>query len=173
MKHFLNSDIGEIRIFSRDEKKQDDMRKAYNNEKLKFYIGDIRNLDSIMDAFKGVDYVRTDNTKITDDQITEVKAYAKRLMTDLKKKHGSTSEFYTEFAFKSKYLTLQSKTTLKISCSGQTNFSISKSDLSAYFSGSTIIRWTSIGFSAFLATASITGNPKDMLGTKTPSMTSK
>lgn len=53
---FLNTDIKEIRILSRDEKKQDDMRKAYNNEKLKFYIGDIRNLDSIIDAFKGVDY---------------------------------------------------------------------------------------------------------------------
>ena len=54
---FLNSDIKEIRILSRDEKKQDDMRKAYNNEKLKFYIGDVRNLDSIIDAFIGVDYV--------------------------------------------------------------------------------------------------------------------
>ena len=54
---FLNTDIKEIRILSRDEKKQEDMRKAYNNEKLKFYIGDVRYLDSIMDAFKGVDYV--------------------------------------------------------------------------------------------------------------------
>ncbi len=54
---FLDTDIREIRILSRDEKKQDDMRKAYNNEKLKFYIGDVRNLDSIVDAFKGVDYV--------------------------------------------------------------------------------------------------------------------
>ena len=54
---FLNTDIKEIRILSRDEKKQDDMRKAYNNTKLKFYIGDVRNLDSIIDAFKGVDYV--------------------------------------------------------------------------------------------------------------------
>ena len=54
---FLNTDIKEIRILSRDEKKQDDMRKAYNNDKLKFYIGDVRNLDSIIDAFKGVDYV--------------------------------------------------------------------------------------------------------------------
>ena len=54
---FLNTDIKEIRILSRDEKKQDDMRKAYNNSKLKFYIGDVRNLDSIVDAFKGVDYV--------------------------------------------------------------------------------------------------------------------
>ena len=54
---FLDTDIKEIRILSRDEKKQDDMRKAYNNPKLKFYIGDVRNLDSIIDAFKGVDYV--------------------------------------------------------------------------------------------------------------------
>ena len=54
---FLNTDIKEIRILSRDEKKQDDMRKEYNNTKLKFYIGDVRNLDSIIDAFKGVDYV--------------------------------------------------------------------------------------------------------------------
>ena len=54
---FLDTDIKEIRILSRDEKKQDDMRKAYNNDKLKFYIGDVRNLDSIIDAFKGVDYV--------------------------------------------------------------------------------------------------------------------
>ncbi len=54
---FLKTDIKEIRILSRDEKKQDDMRKAYNNDKLKFYIGDVRNLDSIIDAFRGVDYV--------------------------------------------------------------------------------------------------------------------
>lgn len=54
---FLDTEIKEIRILSRDEKKQDDMRKAYHNEKLKFYIGDVRNLDSIIDAFKGVDYV--------------------------------------------------------------------------------------------------------------------
>lgn len=54
---FLNTEIKEIRILSRDEKKQDDMRKAYNNSKLKFYIGDVRNLSSINNAFKGVDYV--------------------------------------------------------------------------------------------------------------------
>jgi len=53
----INTGIKEIRILSRDEKKQDDMRKAYNNEKLKFYIGDVRNYESIKDAFKGVDYV--------------------------------------------------------------------------------------------------------------------
>lgn len=54
---FLKTDIKEIRILSRDEKKQDDMRKEYNNDKLKFYIGDVRDLNSIIDAFKGVDYV--------------------------------------------------------------------------------------------------------------------
>ena len=54
---FLDTDIKEIRILSRDEKKQDDMRKLYNNSKLKFYIGDVRDLNSIVDAFKGVDYV--------------------------------------------------------------------------------------------------------------------
>ena len=54
---FINTEVKEIRILSRDEKKQDDMRKAYNDSKLKFYIGDVRNLDSIIDAFKGVDYV--------------------------------------------------------------------------------------------------------------------
>lgn len=54
---FLNSDIAEIRILSRDEKKQDDMRKQYSNPKLKFYIGDVRDYNSIRDAFKGVDFV--------------------------------------------------------------------------------------------------------------------
>lgn len=54
---FLNTDIKEIRIISRDEKKQDDMRKKYDNPKLKFYIGDVRDLSSINDAFRGVDYV--------------------------------------------------------------------------------------------------------------------
>ncbi|MGI6644196.1 MAG: polysaccharide biosynthesis protein [Bacilli bacterium] len=53
---FINSDIKEIRILSRDEKKQDDMRKLYNSDKLKFYIGDVRNLASISEAFRGVDY---------------------------------------------------------------------------------------------------------------------
>jgi UDP-glucose 4-epimerase len=57
LKRFLNTDIGEIRIFSRDEKKQEDMRIKYNNEKLKFYIGDVRNYDSIEDAMDGVDFV--------------------------------------------------------------------------------------------------------------------
>ncbi|WP_346885460.1 nucleoside-diphosphate sugar epimerase/dehydratase [Clostridium sp. UBA4395] len=54
---FLNTGIGEIRIFSRDEKKQDDMRKKYNNSKIKFYIGDVRDLQSIKAAMYDVDYV--------------------------------------------------------------------------------------------------------------------
>ncbi len=54
---FLKTEIKEIRIFSRDEKKQDDMRKLYNNDKLKFYIGDVRDYNSINFALKGVDYV--------------------------------------------------------------------------------------------------------------------
>lgn len=54
---FLNSDIKEIRILSRDEKKQEDMRKLYNHDKLKFYIGDVRDYNSIEGAFIGVDYV--------------------------------------------------------------------------------------------------------------------
>ncbi|MBA5270686.1 polysaccharide biosynthesis protein [Enterococcus hirae] len=57
MKRFLDSDIKEIRIFSRDEKKQDDMRKKYNNDKLKFYIGDVRDINSVKNAMYGVDYV--------------------------------------------------------------------------------------------------------------------
>ncbi|MBP8688880.1 polysaccharide biosynthesis protein [Patescibacteria group bacterium] len=57
VKKFLNTDIKEIRIFSRDEKKQDDMRRAYNNDKLKFYIGDVRNYESINIAMQGADYV--------------------------------------------------------------------------------------------------------------------
>ncbi|MEG0283038.1 MAG: polysaccharide biosynthesis protein [Clostridia bacterium] len=54
---FLNTDIREIRIFSRDEKKQDDMRKEYNNDKIKFYIGDVRDLASVKNAMHGVDYI--------------------------------------------------------------------------------------------------------------------
>src|SRR6266571_666728 len=57
LKRFLDTDIKEIRIFSRDEKKQDDMRKAFNNSKLKFYIGDVRDPESINDAVEGVDYI--------------------------------------------------------------------------------------------------------------------
>ena len=57
LKRFLDTDIKEIRIFSREEKKQDDMRHAYNNDKIKYYIGDVRNLQSIKNAMYGVDYV--------------------------------------------------------------------------------------------------------------------
>lgn len=56
-RRFLDSDLREIRIFSRDEKKQDDMRKRYNHPKLKFYIGDVRELRSVAAAMRGVDYV--------------------------------------------------------------------------------------------------------------------
>lgn len=56
-RRFLHTDIGEIRIFSRDEKKQEDMRHLYNSAKLKFYIGDVRNPESIGEAMRGVDYV--------------------------------------------------------------------------------------------------------------------
>jgi len=57
VQRFLSSNIKEIRILSRDEKKQEDMRKLYNNDKLKFYIGDVRDYNSIEGAFIGVDYV--------------------------------------------------------------------------------------------------------------------
>jgi UDP-glucose 4-epimerase len=58
LQRFLDTDhFKEIRIFSRDEKKQNDMRRAFNNDKLKFYIGDVRNYDSIERAMRGVDYV--------------------------------------------------------------------------------------------------------------------
>lgn len=57
LRRFLNTDIGEIRIFSRDEKKQDDMRHALQNQKVKFYIGDVRNRASVDIAMQGVDYV--------------------------------------------------------------------------------------------------------------------
>lgn len=57
LRRFLETDIAEIRIFSRDEKKQDDMRKAYNSPKLKFYLGDVRDINSIRDVMRGVDYV--------------------------------------------------------------------------------------------------------------------
>lgn len=56
-KRFLDTDLKEIRIFSRDEKKQDDMRKHYKNDKLKFYIGDVRDLASVKNAMHGVDYI--------------------------------------------------------------------------------------------------------------------
>ena len=57
LERYLNTDIGEIRIFSRDEKKQDDMRNFYKNNKIKYYIGDVRDLSSIRNAMSGVDYV--------------------------------------------------------------------------------------------------------------------
>ncbi|WP_431029546.1 polysaccharide biosynthesis protein [Lysinibacillus sp. LZ02] len=57
MERFLNTNIKEIRIFSRDEKKQDDMRKKYNNDKLKFYLGDVRYIDSLKNAMHDVDYI--------------------------------------------------------------------------------------------------------------------
>lgn len=57
LRRFLETGIKEIRIFSRDEKKQDDMRHFYNNSKIKYYIGDVRNLQSVKDAMNGVDYI--------------------------------------------------------------------------------------------------------------------
>ena len=57
LQRFINTDINEIRIFSRDEKKQDDMRRLYQNEKIKFFIGDVREGQSINQAIAGVDYV--------------------------------------------------------------------------------------------------------------------
>ncbi len=57
LRRFLDTDIKEIRIFSRDEKKQDDMRKQYNNPKIKFYLGDVRDSNSIKDAMRSVDFV--------------------------------------------------------------------------------------------------------------------
>ena len=57
LRRFLNTDIGEIRVFSRDEKKQDDMRRQISDNKVKFYIGDVRNHESIMQAMQKVDYV--------------------------------------------------------------------------------------------------------------------
>lgn len=57
LRRFLDTEIAEIRIFSRDEKKQNDMRHEYRSEKLRFYIGDVRNADGLRDAMEGVDYV--------------------------------------------------------------------------------------------------------------------
>jgi UDP-N-acetylglucosamine 4,6-dehydratase/5-epimerase len=57
LKRFLSTEVREIRVFSRDEKKQDDMRKLYKNDKLKFYIGDVREFSSISSAMQGVDFV--------------------------------------------------------------------------------------------------------------------
>ena len=57
LSYFLHSEFAEIRVFSRDEKKQDDMRLAFKNDKLKFHIGDVRDYDSVHDSLRGVDYV--------------------------------------------------------------------------------------------------------------------
>lgn len=57
LRRFLDSDIAEIRIFSRDEKKQDDMRKRFNSPKLKFYIGDVRDYGSVVNVVRGVDFI--------------------------------------------------------------------------------------------------------------------
>lgn len=57
LRRFLDSDLSEIRILSRDEKKQDDMRKKYNDPKLKFYIGDVRDYQSVLNAVRGVDFI--------------------------------------------------------------------------------------------------------------------
>lgn len=57
LRRFLDTDVGEIRIFSRDEKKQDDMRKRFNNSKLKFYVGDVRDAGSISNVVRGVDFI--------------------------------------------------------------------------------------------------------------------
>lgn len=57
LQRFLNTEINEIRIFSRDEKKQDDMRKHFKSDKLKFYIGDVRDYQSVSNAMRGVDYI--------------------------------------------------------------------------------------------------------------------
>lgn len=57
LNRFLDSDLAEIRIFSRDEKKQDDMRKRFANEKLKFYIGDVRDPASVLNVVRGVDFI--------------------------------------------------------------------------------------------------------------------
>ena len=57
LRRFLDSGLREIRILSRDEKKQDDMRKKYNSPKLKFYIGDVRDPQSVMNAVRGVDHI--------------------------------------------------------------------------------------------------------------------
>ena len=57
LKRFLTKDIKEIRIFSRDEKKQDDMRKMYGSSKLKFYLGDVRDYHSVLPAVRGCDFI--------------------------------------------------------------------------------------------------------------------
>jgi len=57
LRRFLSQNISEIRIFSRDEKKQDDMRKFYADPRIKFYIGDVRDYSSVVNAVRGVDFI--------------------------------------------------------------------------------------------------------------------
>ena len=57
LRRFLNTDVKAIRIFSRDEKKQEELRLRLNNDKLKFYLGDVRDYESVAQAMSGVDYV--------------------------------------------------------------------------------------------------------------------
>src|SRR5690606_38237235 len=57
LRRFLNSDLREVRILSRDEKKQDDMRRKYKATKLKFHIGDVRDYQSVLTAMRGVDFL--------------------------------------------------------------------------------------------------------------------
>ena len=57
LKRFIDSDLSEIRIFSRDEKKQEDMRLAFSNSKVKFFIGDVRNYESVYEVMNGVNFV--------------------------------------------------------------------------------------------------------------------
>ena len=57
LRRFVDSELDEIRIFSRDEKKQDDMRRKYSSPKLKFYIGDVRDYQSVLNVVRGVDFI--------------------------------------------------------------------------------------------------------------------
>ena len=63
LEKILKYNIEEIRIFSRDEKKQDDIRRKYNDDRLKFYIGDVRDYESIMNAVRGVDFILEEHRK--------------------------------------------------------------------------------------------------------------
>ena len=57
LRNFVKTDINEIIIFSRDEKKQEELRNKFSNSKIKFFIGDVRNYSSLVDAFEGVDFI--------------------------------------------------------------------------------------------------------------------
>ena len=57
LNRFLDTDVDEIRVFSRDEKKQDDMRKRFKNPKIKFYLGDVRDYQSVLNVVRGVDFI--------------------------------------------------------------------------------------------------------------------